>query len=187
MAQEKEGPKISPEEMARIRKSAQQLAAYANFLRWNANFKKDELSQHPRHGRIVLASPMQSGRFSFFVKGDTILFGVQPFEATWLTAMPFSTAYVSDRLYLAVDGVACMDNKLPPLAIGIFMDDHEKRNQMAAAKWLQAVEVNVRDGRVAEVGEAVGGRVPVVAADIIAAMSIAAEAKLKQRDMGRFF
>ncbi len=36
-----EGPQISPEERARIAKAAKQVAAYANFPRWSANFQKD--------------------------------------------------------------------------------------------------------------------------------------------------
>ncbi|WP_240533886.1 hypothetical protein [Aeromonas veronii] len=114
-----EGPQISPEERARIAKSARQVAAYANFLRWTANFRRDEVVKHPNHDRVMLLSPMQSGRFSFAIEGDTLLLGVQDFEAAWMAAMPFDCAYVSDRLYLSVEGVACMDAKLPPLALGI--------------------------------------------------------------------
>lgn len=34
--------------------------------------------------------------------------GVQPFEAAWASCMPFEAAYVSDRLYLSVEGVNFM-------------------------------------------------------------------------------
>lgn len=57
-----EGPQISPEERARIAKSARQVAAYANFLRWTANFRRDEVVKHPNHDRVMLLSPMQSGK-----------------------------------------------------------------------------------------------------------------------------
>lgn len=105
---EDEGPKISPEERARIAKSARQLASYVNFLRWAANFRRDEIARHPSHDRVMLLSPMQSGRFSFALEGQTLLLGVQPFEAAWAASMPFDCAYVSDRLYLSVQGVGLL-------------------------------------------------------------------------------
>lgn len=182
-----DGPQISPEERARIAKAAKQLASYANFLRWTANFRKDEITQHARHERVMMISPMQSGRFSFCVKGDTILLGVQPFEAIWMASMPLDKAYVSDRLYLAVEGVACMDSKLPPLGIGFFVDDQVKRKQMAAAKWLQPMQVRVQGGSVVVVERKIGAKIPVSNADIIASLSAVAQAKLKQQDMSRFF
>jgi hypothetical protein len=184
---EQEGPQISPEERARIAKAAKQVASYANFLRWNANFQKDELARHPRHDRIMLMSAMQSGRFSFSIEDDTVYLGVQPFEAVWMSYMPLDKAYVSDRLYLSIEGVACMDSKLPPLGIGLFVDDVAKRRKMALAKWLQPVQVKVQNGSVSAVERQLGPRIPVVGADIIAALAAVAEAKLKQQDMSRFF
>lgn len=182
-----EGPQISPEERARIAKAAKQVAAYANFLRWSANFQKDEFTRHPRHDRVILLSAMQSGRFSFAVEGDTIYLGVQPFEAVWLSTLPIDKVYVSDRLYLSIEGVACMDSKLPALGIGIFVDDQAKRAEMAAAKWLQPVRVEVSEGRVVSVDREIGPRVPVTGSDIITALASVAKAKLKQQDMSRFF
>lgn len=182
-----EGPQISPEERARIAKAAKQVAAYANFLRWSANFQKDEFTRHPRHDRVILLSAMQSGRFSFAVEGDTIYLGVQPFEAVWLSTLPIDKVYVSDRLYLSIEGVACMDSKLPALGIGIFVDDQAKRAEMAAAKWLQPVRVEVSEGRVVSVDGEIGTRVPVTGSDIITALASVAKAKLKRQDMSRFF
>jgi len=182
-----EGQKISPEERARIAKSARQVAAYANFLRWTANFRRDEVVKHPNHDRVMLLSPMQSGRFSFAIEGDTLLLGVQNFEAAWMAAMPFDCAYVSDRLYLSVEGVACMDAKLPPLALGIFVDDPVKRAAMSAARFVQPTRVYVRDGRIAEVGRAFGLGFPVKQGDVIKQLVVAAKEKLRQQDIGRFF
>lgn len=182
-----EGPQISPEERARFARAAKQVAAYANFLRWSANFQKDELTRHPRHERVLMMSPMQSGRFSFAVEGDTIYLGVQPFEAIWMATLPLDKAFVSNRLYLSIEGVACMDSKLPALGLGIFVDDQAKRKTMAAAKWLQPVQVRVADGRVVGVDRHIGQRVPVDGTDIIGALATAAKAKLKQQDMSRFF
>lgn len=182
-----DGPKISPEERARIAKSARQVAAYTNFLRWTANFRRDEVTKHPMHDRVMLLSPMQSGRFSFAIEGDTILLGVQPFEAAWMAGMPFDCAYVSDRLYLSVEGVACMDAKLPPLSLGIFVDDSSKLAAMAAARFMQPTRVHVRDGQVAEVFRAIGLGVPVKQGDVVKQLVTAAQTKLRQQDMGRFF
>lgn len=182
-----DGPQISPEERARIAKAANQVAAYANFLRWGANFRKDEFARHPRHDRVILMSPMQSGRFSFAIQGDTIYLGVQPFEAVWMSTLPLDKAYVSDRLYLSIEGVACMDSKLPALGIGIFVDDQAKRQEMAVAKWLQPVCVHVSEGKVLSVDREIGPRVPVSGVDIIGALASVARDKLKQQDMSRFF
>jgi hypothetical protein len=178
---------VSPEDRTRIAKAAKQVAAYINFLRWTANFQKDELTRHPRHERVMLLSPMQSGRFSFAVEGETIYLGVQPFEAIWMATLPLDQAYVSDRLYLTVEGVACIDSKLPALGLGVFVDDQAKRKQMAAAKWLQLVRVQVGDGRVIAVDSEFGSRIPVTGADIIGALAAAGQAKLKQQDISRFF
>ena len=185
--QDDEGPQISPEEQARIAKAAKQVAAYANFLRWAANFRKDEITRHPKTDKVMLLSPMLSGRFSYCVEGDTVYLGAQPFEAAWLSAMPVEKAYVSDRLYLSVEGVGCMDSKLPALGIGVFMDDQRKRNQIAAAKWLQIVRVQVRDGSVYAVEETLGPRLALTRQDIVTGLTDAAKAKLQQQDMSRFF
>ncbi|MBV6747205.1 hypothetical protein [Xanthomonas vasicola] len=184
---QEEAPKISPEEQARIAKAARQLASYANFLRWAANFKRDEIKQHPNHARVLLLSPMQSGRFSFAIEESTILLGIQPFEAAWFASMPFDNAYVSDRLYLAVEEVACMDAKLPPLALGIFIDDSRKRAAMQAAKYLQPVRVTVKDGRVADVGRALGLVVPLKQGDVVKQLVAAEADKIKAKDIGRWF
>jgi len=182
------GSQISPQERARIAKSARQVAAYANFLRWTANFRRDEVVGHPNHDRVMLLSPMQSGRFSFAIEGDTLLLGVQDFEAAWMAAMPFDCAYVSDRrLYLSVEGVTCMDAKLPPLALGIFVDDPAKRAAMSAARLVQPTRVYVRDGRIAEVGRTLGLGFPVKQGDVIKQLVVAAKEKLRQQDIGRFF
>lgn len=185
--QDDEGPQISPEEQARIAKAAKQVAAYANFLRWAANYRKDEITRHPKSDRVMQLSPMLSGRFSFCVEGDTAYFGAQPFEAAWLAAMPIEKAYVSDRLYLSVEGVPCMDNKLPPLGVGVFVDDQKKRAQLAAAKWLQIVRVQVRDGVVSAVEQVLGQRIAIVRQDVVAGLSDVAKAKLQQQDISRFF
>lgn len=181
------GLQISQEERARLAKSARQVVAYANFLRWTANFRRDEVAKHPNHDRVMLLSPMQSGKFSFAIEGDTILLGVQNFEAAWMATMPFDCAYVSDRLYLSVEGVACMDAKLPLLALGIFVDDPVKLAAMSAARFVQPTRVHVRDGRIAEVGRAFGLGFPVKQGDIIKHLIAAAKQKLRQQDMGRFF
>lgn len=185
--QDDEGPQISPEEQARIAKAAKQVAAYANFLRWAANFRKDEITRHPKTDKVMMLSPMLSGRFSYCIEGDTIYLGAQPFEAAWLSAMPIAKAYVSDRLYLSVEGVGCMDSKLPPLGIGVFMDDQRKRAHIASAKWLQVIRVQVRDGVVCAVENQLGQRIEITRQDIVLGLKDAAKAKLEQQDMSRYF
>lgn len=180
-------PLISAEDQARVSKSARQVAAYANFLRWAANFRKDEIIRHPKHDRVMLLSPMQSGRFSFAVEESTLLLGVQPFEAAWIAAMPFEAAYVTDRLYLSVEGVACMDSRMPPLALGVFVDEARKRQLMASAEVIQPVRVWVENGVVIEVGDSVGQPIPILEGDIVRQLFEAQQAKLRQQDMGRFF
>jgi hypothetical protein len=182
-----EGPQISPEERVRFATAAKQVAGYANFLRWTANFQKDELLRHPRNDRVVLLSPMQSGRFSFAIDGDTVVIGVQPFEAVWASTLPIKKAFVSDRLYLSVDSVACMDSKLPAIGIGIFVDDSAKRALMAQAKWLKLARVHVSDGRVVGVERELGSKIPLDGSDIIKTLAADHAAKLKQKDMSRFF
>lgn len=169
-------------------RAARQLAGYANFLRWSANFGKEAMRRHPGHQQVVLLSPMQSGRFAFCVAGDTILLGVQSFESAWLGTLPVDRAYVSDRLYLATDGVACLDGRLAPLALGIFVDDERKRRAMAAARWLRLVRMTVAGGSVAALEGAPGAPgapVAVSAEDIVAAL--AARARARQQDGTQFF
>ena len=182
-----EGPKISLEERTRIARSARQLVSYVNFLRWAANFRRDEITRHPNHDRVMLLSPMQSGRFSFAIEGDTLILGVQAFEAAWAAYMPFECAYVSDRLYLCVQGVGCMDAKMPPLTLGIFVDDSKKRALMSTALIVQPVRVTVRDGAVDEVGRAVGVAFPMKTGDIIKQLVLTAREQPRQQDMGRYF
>ncbi|WBM32210.1 hypothetical protein [Pseudomonas sp. NY11382] len=181
------GPAISAQERARVARAARQLVGYANFLRWTANFKRDEVLRHPEHDRVMLLSPMQSGRFSFALEGETLYLGVQPFEAAWVSNMPFEAAYVSDRLYLSVNGVNFMDSRMPALALGIFVDDAGKRARMAAARFVQCVQVAVRDGYVVEVGELCGEPVEMRQGDVVRQLRETRQAKVQQQDMGRFF
>lgn len=183
---EKEPPKISPEDKARIAKAARQLVATANFMRWAANFNKEELVRHPRSQQVFMLSPMQSGRFAFALEGDTLYLGVQPFEVPWLSVMPVETAYISDRLYLMVEGISVMDSKLLPLGVGFFVDDVAKRKAMASAKHLQIVRATVHEGRVVDIGEAIGGRIAMSSTDIIRALTAKTTAKMKKQDMARF-
>ena len=183
-----DAPQISPEDRARIARSSRQLAAYANFLRWCSNFPREEVARHGRHSRVMMLSPMQSGRFAFATdEQGTAFLGVQPFEATWVATMPFDKAYVSDRLYLYVGGVNCMDNKLPELAIGIFLDDRSKRAAIESCQSLQPIRMEARHGRVASIGDPFGVRLPVVKGDIIGDLAKQTQAKLKQQDVSRFF
>jgi hypothetical protein len=95
--------------------------------------------------------------------------------------------YISDRLYLYVDGINYMDNKLSALAIGIFVDEPGKRNAMAKSTRLQPVQVQVKDGQVTNVGSAIGTPVPVQADDVVASLALAAKTRLTQKDTSRFF
>lgn len=182
-----DGPYISPEDRARMSKAARQLAAYANFLRWSTNFRKDEIVNHPEHDQVVNLSVMQSGLFSFALQGEVLLLGVQKFEAAWMTAMPFSECSVSDRLYLSVEGISCMGRTLPPLTIGIFIDERRKRELMSRAKWLRMTRVTVEQGMVANVGEPFGQDLVVGQGSVIKRLHTVATNKLKQHDVGRFF
>ncbi|MBP2260272.1 hypothetical protein [Pseudomonas sp. BP8] len=181
------GPAISAEERARVARAARQVVAYANFLRWTANFKRDEVLRHPNHDQVMLLSPMQSGRFSFALEGNTLYVGVQPFEAAWASFMPFQAAYVSDRLYLSVEGVNFMDGRMPPLTLGIFVDESSKRALMARAEFVRFVQVSVRDGYVVEVGEPCGEPIEMRSGDVVRQLQDTRQAKVKQQDMGRFF
>lgn len=181
---DQDGPKISAEDRARIAKTARQLAAYTNFLRWCANFQKDEVSRHPRCDRVILLSPMQSGRFAFRVQGETGELGVQPFEVAWMSCMPFDKAYVTDRLYLSVEGVAGLNGGLTSLGIGIFVDDQTKRQRLAAMSSLRLVEVRLYSGRLTPTDREIGAPLPVSTVDI--ATVLTAQAQLRQRDVARF-
>ncbi len=131
--EQSEAPEISEEDKKRLQKATTLLTAYTNFMRWAGNFRRDEIKRHPRHASVVMLSTMQSSRFAFAVEGSSLLLAAQPFEMTWLSAMPFDSAYVSDRLYLSTDGAQCMEVNLPPLTIGIWCDQKAKREEMAQA------------------------------------------------------
>lgn len=178
---------ISREERARFAKSAKQLVAYTNFLRWSANFPKEELRRHPQHDQVILLSPMQSSRFSFAMEGNTLLLGVQHFEAAWMAPMPFECAYVSDRLYLSVSGVTCMSAKLPPMTLGIFVNDSRKRAQMSTAEFVQPTRVTVQNGRIEEIGRAFGLGFPLNPGNIIEGLVAREKARSKTMDVSRFF
>jgi len=186
--QEKDdGPQISPEDQKRIAKGARQLAAYAAFLRWSANFSRDEIATHPSHKQIMMLSPVQSGRFAFAVEGSTILLGTQGFEAAWMAAMPFDCAYVSDRLYLCVTGVSLMDVHFPPIALGIYVADTQKRAQLSQGHFVQPIDIEVENGSVVDVGRAYGVSFPVRQGDVTRGLLEAARARMRAQDMSRFF
>ncbi len=182
-----EGPQISPEDQKRIAKGARQLAAYAAFLRWSANFSRDEITTHPRHQQVKVLSAVQSGRFAFAMEGSTILLGTQRFESAWMADMPFDSAYVSDRLYLCVSGVSLMEVNFQPLALGIQISSAEKRLQLQQGRFVQPVQIEVENGAVAAVGRAHGLGFPVQQGDITHGLLEAAKARMKAQDMSRFF
>lgn len=182
-----DGPQISPEDQKRIAKGARQLAAYAAFLRWSANFARDEIATHPMHKQIMILSPVQSGRFAFAMEGSTILLGTQGFESAWMSDMPFDCAYVSDRLYLCVTGVSLMEVQFPPLALGIQISDARKRALLAQARFVQPIGIDVEDGSVASVGRVYGLGFPVRQGEVTAGLLQAAKARMKAQDMSRFF
>lgn len=185
--QKDDAPKISPEDKKRIERSSRQLAAYTNFLRWAANFPKEEVQRHAASHQVMLLSPVQSGRFAFAIEGKTLLLGVQPFEAAWFANMPIEAAYISDRLYLEIDGVSCMSSQLLPLSLGIFVESEAKRRMMQAAEYVQPVRIWVKDGAVSEVGRALGLGFPIRRGDIAKTLLEAKKAKMQQRDIGRYF
>lgn len=182
-----DGSEISEGEKKRIQKATSLLAGYINFMRWAGNFRRDEITRHPRHGSVVMLSPMQSSRFAFAVEGSTLLLGAQRFEMAWLSVVPFEAAYVSDRLYLSTTGVQCMDVKLPPLTIGFFSDRKTKREEMAQCGYVVPVEISVAQGLVVEVGQPQGMGIPVKEGDIVAALNEAAKETQNSRDLARFF
>jgi len=184
---EQEGPLLSPEEAARFAKAARQLIAYMNFMRWSANFRRDEVINHPQHSQVVLLSPMQSARFSYAMDHDTAILGVQNFEAAWAAAMPFDAAYVSDRLYLRVKSVSILSGQMPDLTIGIYFNDRRKLAEIAKASFLQLMRVEAQDGLITSVGRAMGLGVPIHQGDIIKALSSERKLRQQQLDVGRFF
>ena len=180
-----EAHSISPKEQDRIRKATQQVVAFVKFLRWSTNFPQNEIYPHPNHERVMLLSSMQSARFAYGIDGDTLLLGVQDFEAVWFAEMPFTCAYISDRIYLSVDGTNCIGTKLPPLAMGIFVDDPMKCTEMSKARILQPVAITVRNGEVASVGQALGPGVNILSGDIVQTFFKAQNEKLQKLDMRR--
>ncbi|MNH41938.1 hypothetical protein D3C79_1035330 [compost metagenome] len=80
-----------------------------------------------------------------------------------------------------------MDTRMPPLALGIFVDEGEKRVLMAAARFVQLVQVSVRDGYVVEVGQPCGEPVEMRPGDVVRQLRETRQAKVQQQDMGRFF
>lgn len=178
---------VSDEDRSRINRTARQVTAYVNLLRWASNFKKDELLRHPSHEQVLMLSPMQSGRFSFAIEGETLLIGVQPFEAAWMCFMPFDCAFVSDRLYLMIEGTDCLGTNIKPMALGIFVDSGKKRQLMSLAKKIQCVLVDVKDGRVAAVRTQRSALFDLKPGDVVSQMATGAASKRKQQDMERFF
>ena len=156
-------------------------------MRWAGNFRRDEIKRHPRHGSVVMLSPLQSSRFAFAAEGSTLLLGAQSFEMAWLTVMPFEAAYVSDRLYLSTTGVQCMDVTLPPLTIGFFCDQKGKREQMAQCSYVVPVEITVSEGAVVDVGRPQGMGIPMRQGDVVAVLNEAAKEAMNRRDLARFF
>ena len=182
-----DGPKIRPEDQRRISKGARQFASYAAFLRWCANFPRNEVSKHPSHLQVMMLSPVQSGRFAFAVEGSTIMLGTQAFEAAWMEHMPFDCAYISDRLYLCVTGVSLMEVNFPPLALGIDVPDPVKRSQLAQGRFVQPVGIEVGNGSVTSVGRPYGLGFPVKQGDVAAGLLEASAARMRSQDMSRFF
>lgn len=185
--QNDEGPQISEEDLRRVEKGARQLASYAAFLRWSANFPRDEIIRHPEHQQVMMLSPVQSGRFSFAIEGSTILLGTQPFEGAWMEHMPFDCAYVSDRLYLCVSGISCMEVNFPPLALGIHILDARTRSELAGGRFVQPIEVEVDDGSITAVGRPYGLGFHVKPGDVTAGLLQAAKESMRTQDMSRFF
>lgn len=180
-------PEISEQDKKRLQKATTLLAAYVNFMRWASNFRRDEITRHPRHGAVMMLSPMQSSRFAFAVEGSTTLLGAQPFEMAWLSVMPFESAYVSDRLYLSTTGTQCMEVALPPITIGIFCDQKSKRDQMAESSYIVPVEMSVSEGHITHVGRPDGLGIAIKTGDVVAALNEAAKAAQNSRDLARFF
>lgn len=186
-ANNEEGPQVSPEELARIERASRQFVSYTNFIRWAANFRADEIRAHPRHKAVKLLSPVQSGRFSFAIEGDTILLGTQEFEGVWMNTMPWDAGYVSDRLYLSVNSAKIMDSNLHALVLGFFIDDEFKRARMRAAKYVQIVPVTAHEGRVVDVKRALGLGFPIRSGDVVNDLREQAQDRVRQLDVTRWF
>ena len=185
--EENDAPEISEEDKKRLQKATTLLAAYTNFMRWAGNFRRDEIKRHPRHGSVVMLSPLQSSRFAFSTEGSTLLLGAQRFEMAWLSALPFESAYVSDRLYLSTTGAQCMDVTLPPLTVGFFCDQKAKREQMAKCSYVVPVEITVSEGAVTDVGRPQGLGIQMKQGDVVAVLNEAAKEAMNRRDLARFF
>lgn len=183
---DEEGSELSPADKKRFSKAARQLASYINFMRWTANFRRNEVLPHPRHRQILLLSPMQSSRFCFAMEGETIMLGVQDFECAWAAQMPIECAYISDRLYLVVKGVPVISGRMSDMAIGIYVDDEKKRQRMREANFVQLVRVDVEDGRVAQVGRAIGLGFELRRGDIVNQLEEVRLAEQKTTDVSRF-
>ena len=82
--------------------------------------------------------------------------------------MPFDAAYVSDRLYLVVNGVQTLGNKIPRMALGIFLDDDYKRAAIASAHSVQGISVAAAGGEIVEIGDT-GAEIPLQRADVATA------------------
>jgi hypothetical protein len=186
-APKEDGPQISPKERERIERASRQFVSYTNFIRWAANFRADEMRAHPSHKAVKNLSPMQSGRFSFAIEGNTILLGTQEFEGVWMSTMPWDAAYVSDRLYLSVNSTKIMDANLYALVLGLFIDDETKRARMRNAKYVQIVPVKVVDGRVVEVDRALGLGFPIREGDVVADLRKLAAERIDQADVSKWF
>lgn len=171
----------------RIRKATHLLAAYVNFMRWAGNFRRDEVTRHPRHGQVMMLSPLQSGRFAFAIEDRRLLLGAQAFEMAWLATMPFETAHVGDRLYLSTAGAQCLDVELPALTLGIFCDLREKREQMAGCSHVVPVEIRVAAGRVTDVAPPAGQGIPLMPGDVVAALQEQSRQQQDRRNLARFF
>lgn len=180
-------PEISEEDKKRLQKATTLLAAYTNFMRWAANFRRDEITKHPRHASVVMLSTMQSSRFAFAVEGSSLLLAAQPFEMAWLSAMPFDSAYVSDRLYLSTEGAQAMDVNLPPITIGIWCDQRAKREAMAQASYVVPVDMTVYEGQITEVGRPTSMGIKIKQGDVVTALNDAARARQNSRDLARYF
>lgn len=187
MKQQDDGPEISEEDRKRIQRASQAIVAYTNFMRWAGNFRRDEITRHPRGASVVMLSPLQSSRFAFAIEGKTLLLGAQPFEMVWLTGIPFDAAYVSDRLYLSTSGAQCMDVTLPPLTIGFFCDQKGKRAQMAQCSYVVPVEIQVSEGVVTDVGRPFGMGTPIKLGDVVDALQAEAREAMNRRDLSRYF
>lgn len=182
-----DAPGIPEADKKRIQKATNLLVAYINFMRWAGNFQRDEIARHPRHGAVVMLSPLQSGRFAFAVEGGRLLLGAQPFEMVWLAGMPFEMAYVSDRLYLSTTGAECMDVALPPLTVGFFIDQAAKREEMAGCTYVVPVPITVSEGIVTDVGRPIGVGISMKRGDVVTALNKAAIEQQNRRDLARLF